>query len=331
MREAGRSRKDGDLTATPASTSAKPPGRNAQRGSINWRSIGDVKELGKEFYAQFKQDRVTSLAAAFAYHTVFAIPALIILTITIAAVIDSSTSVNVVSRLIDLIDQRAPADLHDLLISIVNNAVGKTSGGQASIGLAVTAALALWSGSSAIGALINAFNRAYDVEETRPWLKFKLLVLGLTLLLTLFVNLAFVLLVFGQRIGGWIAGKAGLGGAFNFTWNFLRLPAAVAAIAIILTVLYSLGPNVDQPFRWSSPGSILATILWLVATGGFSLYLSISNPGSAYGALGSVLVLLFFLYVTGVIFLLGAELNAILWTRLHPESSSNTASEPTAT
>jgi membrane protein len=284
-----------------------------------------VKGLAKEFYAQFKEHRVTSLAAAFAYHTVFAIPALIILTITIAAVIDKATSVNVVGQLRDLIDQRAPADLHDLLSSILDSAIAKTGGGAASIGLVVTAVLALWSGSNAIGALIEAFNRAYGVDETRKTIPLKLRTLGLTLLLALFINLAFVLLVFGQRIGHWIASKAGLGGVFNFTWNVLRWPAAIVVIAFILAVLYSAGPNVEQSFRWISPGSALATILWLIATGGFSLYLSVSNPGSAYGALGSVLVLLFFLYVSGIIFLLGAELNALLAIRFDPKTARDVA------
>ncbi len=303
------------MIAAPATTEPAPESNASPLTAVNWRSFRDVKQLGKDFYAQFKKDRVTSLAAAFAYHTVFAIPALIILTITIAAVVDKATSINVSGQLRTLIDDRAPTDLHALLISILDSAVAKTGGGQASIGLIVTAALALWSGSNAISALIEAFNRAYGVEETRKTIRMKTLVLGLTLLLTLFINVAFVLLVFGQRIGLWIADKAGLGGAFNLTFNLLRWPLAIAAIGLILAVLYYAGPNVEQSFRWISPGSAAATVLWLIATGGFSLYLGFSNPGSAYGALGSVLVLLFFLYVTGIIFLLGAELNALLASR----------------
>jgi len=290
--------------------SIKPP--RPSHSSVNWRSAKDLRQLGKDFYGRYKLDKVTSLAAAFAYHTVFAIPALIILTMTIAALVDNLTSIQISARLRDLIDQRAPAELHDLLRSILDNAVAKTGGGQASIGLAVTAAIALWSGSNAISALIEAFNRAYGVDESRKTVRLKALILGLTLLLALFINLAFVLLVFGQKIGSWIADKVGLGSAFNVAWNLLRWPAAIAAIGLILAILYYAGPNVAQRYRWISPGTVLATILWLIATAGFSLFLSFSNPGSAYGALGSVLVLLFFLYVTGIIFILGAELNALV-------------------
>jgi membrane protein len=282
---------------------------------MNWRSFDDVKSLAVDFYHRFSRDRITSLAAAFAYNTVFAIPALIILTITVAAVLEKATSITVVSQLRDLINRRAPAETQQILTSIVDNAVAKTSGGAASIGLIVTAVLALWSGSNAIGTLIDSFNRAYEVDETRKFIPLKLRVLGLTLLLAIFINLAFVLLVFGQRLGSWIAGKAGLGHIFDWIWNIGRWPASIIAIGLILAILYYAGPNVDQPFKWVSPGSIFATVAWLIATAFFSLYLSISNPGSAYGALGSILVLLFFLYVTGIIFLLGAELNALVLKR----------------
>jgi len=299
------------------------------REPMNWRSPTAMKTLGTDLYAEVKDDKVTTLAAAFAYHTVFAIPALLILTVTIAALLNQATDIEVAERLRDVIRDRAPAETTDLLNSIVDNAIAKVGGG-ASLGMLLTALLALWSGSNAVGALIEAFNRAYDVDEGRPFLKKKLLTLGLTLLLALFVNLAFVLLVFGRRIGHWIADQAGLGSAFDVLWNLLRWPAAIAAVALMLAVLYYAGPNVEQSFRWASPGSVLATALWLLATAGFGLYLRVSNPGSAYGLVGSVLVLLFFLYVTGIVFLLGAELNALLGQRYDPETIRDLATKPEA-
>jgi membrane protein len=212
----------------------------------------------------------------------------------------------------------------------VDNAIAQVSGGGASLAVLLTALLALWSGSNAVNALVESFNLAYGVEEGRPFLRKKALVLGLTLMLALLINLAFVLLVFGQRIGSWIADKAGLGPAFDLTWNIARWPLAIAAIAFILAVLYYAGPNVEQSFRWISPGSLFATLLWLIATAGFGIYLRFSNPGSAYGVLGSVLVLLFYLYVTGIIFLIGAELNALLGRRYDPATVEDLATRPDA-
>jgi membrane protein len=89
----------------------------------------------------------------------------------------------------------------------------------------------------------------------------------------------------------------------------------VVVIGGFLSLLYFFGPNIQQSFRWITPGGLVATLLWLAATAGFGIYLRFSNPGSAYGVVGSVLVLLFFLYVSAVIFILGAELNALLVER----------------
>jgi membrane protein len=290
-----------------------------------------LKQVAKDLFTKIRNDQVPNLAAAFAYNTVFAIPALIILTITMAAVIDQATSVHVAERLRDTIQNRAPADTKELFTSLVDNAVARVGGGKASLGLATAAVLALWSGSNAIGALMNAFNLAYDVQDKRPFGRRKLLAVSLTLLLAVVVNAAFVLLVFGRRIGEWIAGQVGLGATFDTVWAIARWPVAIVSIALLLAVLYYLGPDVEQSFRWISPGSAVATIAWLLATGGFGLYLHISNPGSAYGALGSVLVLLFFVYVTGLIFIVGAELNALLAARYDERTIADLARHEGAT
>jgi membrane protein len=306
---------------TAAATGSQPVQR------INWRSPAAITKLAKELYGEFKQDRVTALAATFAYHTVFAIPALLILIVSLAALLNRATDVAVTENLREFINERAPAQTRDLLNVIVNNSIEKVGGG-ASFRVLLTALIALWSASAAVGAMIDSFNRAYDVEESRGWIKRKALTVGLTLLLALCINLAFALLVFGQRIGHWIAELAGLGSAFDLVWNILRWPIAIAAVTLILAILYWAGPDIDQSFRWISPGSIVATILWLVATAGFGIYLRFSNPGSAYGAVGSVLVLLFFLYVTGIVFLLGAELNALIGKRYDPDTIRDLATKP---
>jgi len=290
-----------------------------------------IQAITKELYRKFNEDNVLSLAAAFAYRMVFAAPAMIILTITIAAVLEQITSIDVADRLRDLIRDRAPAETADLLNSIVDNAIARAGTGQASVGIAITAAIALWSGSSGIGSLMDSFNRAYEVRESRTFLQKRMEMLGLTLLLTLAVNLAFVLLVYGQRIGHWVVDRWGVGSQFDTIFGIMRWPIAVGSMMVMLAVLYYIGPNVELSFRWISPGSILATCLWFLAAAGFGLYLTIGNPGSAYGALGSVLVFLFFLYITGAIFVLGAELNAVLGKRWDPAAVEDLATTPNAT
>lgn len=292
---------------------------------INWRKFATYKQLALEFYHEFSRDKVTTYASAVAYSTVFAIPAILILIVMAAAVVNRVTDIAVTEKLRELINDHAPQSTKTLLNDQVSNAIAQVDGSGLSIGILVTAVLALRSGSNAIGAMIEAFNRAYDVKEGRPFIRRTAINVGLTLLLAVFINLAFALLVFGRRIGLWVADLIGAGGLFETIWGIARMPMAVAAIAIFLALFYHWGPNVDQSFRWVSPGSLLATLLWLMATAGFGIYLRFANPGSAYGVVGSVLVLLFFLYVTAIIFIVGAEVNAMVARRAKAQASEERA------
>lgn len=286
------------------------------------------KELGKRTFKEFKDDEVTEMAAGVAYHAIFAIPPMIVFLITMAALVSQVTSVDVAGRLLDVIDRSAPADTQELLRGLVESAIQNVSGGAASFGVLLSAAIALWSGSNGVSTIIRAFNRAYDVDEDRPFIKKKLVSIGLTVLMGVLVILAFTLFVFGQQLGNWVAEQVGLGSAFELTWNILRWPLAVVFIMFLLAVLYYLGPNVEQSFKWISPGSVLATLLWIAIVFGMKIYLTFSNPGSAYGALGGVVVLLFFLYLTAIAFLVGAEVNAVLQRRYDEETVKDLARNP---
>jgi membrane protein len=269
-------------------------------------------DLGKRAFRKIGADDLPTLSAAFAYNWVFSIPPLLILTVLVAALINRVTNVRVVEELREVINDRAPSDTRDLLLNITDEAVAQVGGGAASVGLILTALLALWAASSAVGILIIGFNRAYGVTEDRPFVPRKALTIGLTLLLVLFVNVAFALLVFGHKIGEWIADWIGLGTVFDTLWGIGRWPAAILGVMFVLSVLYWAGPNIQQSFRWITVGSAAATLLWLILVAGFGLYLNFADPGSAYGAVGSLIVLLVFLNFTGLIFFLGAEINAIL-------------------
>jgi len=286
------------------------------------------KDLGKRFVAEFQSDDLPGMAAEIAYHLVFAIPPILILLVTGAAVLNTFTAIPVVENLRSIVDQRAPTDLKSVFDSVINTAIDQTSGGAASIGAIVTALIALWSASNAVSSLMKGLNRTFDVVEERPLLKKKLLSLGLTVLFLVLFNAAFVLFVFGRQLGAWVADRIGLGVVFNVVWNIARWPIAVAFVMLLLALLFYLGPNVEQSFRWVSPGSIIATILWVAVVFGFKLYLAISNPGSAYGVFGALVVLLFFLYVTGLIFLIGAEINAVLQKRYDEETVRDRAEHP---
>jgi membrane protein len=286
------------------------------------------KELGKRTIKEFKDDEVPELAAGVAYHAIFAIPPMIIFLVTLAALVGQVTSVDVAGRLRDLINDRAPADTQAILTSLVDSAIADVSGGIASFAVILSAAIALWSGSNGVSTIVRAFNRAYDVGEDRPFVKKKLVSLGLTVLMGVMIILAFSMFVFGEQIGGWVAEQVGLSSAFELTWNILRWPLAIVFVMFMLAVLYYLGPNVEQSFHWMSPGSVLATILWILVTFGFKFYVTYANPGSAYGALGGIVVLLFFLYLSSIVFLVGAEVNAVLQRRYDEKTVEDLANNP---
>jgi membrane protein len=281
------------------------------------------KELAKKIAGKFSDDEITTLSTAFAYHWVFALPPLLILIVMIASLLNTFTSVPVVENLREIIIERAPADSRQLLLDLVDNAVAQVGGNVARLSAIATGLVALWAASNAVGILIKGFNRAYNVTEERSFIHKKLVTIGLTLALVLFVNLALALLVFGEQLGRWIADQFGLGSVFDTIWALARWPIAISGIMLLLAVLYWKGPNIDQPFRWVSLGSAVATVLWLALVAGFGLYLSIANPGSTWGVVGSVIVLLLFLNFSGIIFFIGAEISGILHRALHDDAETD--------
>jgi membrane protein len=272
-----------------------------------------ARVLARKTWDKIAQDDVLLFATTFAYFWLFAIPALLILIVMLAALLNQATTVPVVENLRDMIHDQAPIATRQLLLDQVDAAVIRVGSNAASLGAIVTAIVAIWSASGAVAILMKGFNRAYEVQETRSYLHRRAITVGLTLLIVIFTNVAIGLLIFGQRLGNWLAGQLGLGESFDQLWNIVRLPSAIAGIMFVLAMLYWAGPNVRQSFRWVSPGSIFATTLWIAVVAGFGIYLALTKTGSAYGVLGSIIVLLVFLNFTGIVFFLGAEVNAVLY------------------
>jgi membrane protein len=170
---------------------------------------------------------------------------------------------------------------------------------------------ALWTASSALTAIMESLNRAYDVDEGRPLWKVRGIAILLTIELSVFIVGALVLLTFGPQIGGWIADLVGLGWVFELTWNILRWPVIVGFMVLAMALLYYVAPDVEQWWQWITPGSACAVIGWLLASLGFAFY--VNNFGSyntTYGSIGAVIVLLTWMSVSGLFILIGGEINA---------------------
>lgn len=290
----------------------------------------DPVPVAKETGQAFMRDNVTVLAGDSAFRLVLSLPALVIFFAALSSLVNRYSGLDVFGWLETQVQEAPmPAASQDMLTLLFDTAAQQGSPGIMSIGIL----LALWSASSAIGTFMQSFNVAYNTEETRGFVRQRLTAILLTIGLSLLVIGAFVLFVFGQRIGQAIASAAGLSSWFELAWNIGRWPVLIFMFMIALAVLYWKGPSMEQTFRWISPGAVVATLAWLVAAWAFSIYLQFSDPGSAYGALGTMVVLLLFLYMSSIVVITGAELNsaidrhydpAVVETKAaHPESQSD--------
>jgi len=170
---------------------------------------------------------------------------------------------------------------------------------------------ALWAASNGMSSIITALNAVYDVQENRPFWRRKGLALGLTVLFSLFILSALILMVFGPKIGETIAGWVGLGWLFTTVWNVVSIPVVVLLVTVGVAVVYYVAPAADQKFRWVTPGATLAVLLWLALSYGLRYYVQhFADYNATYGSIGGVILLMLWLYLSGVALLVGAEINS---------------------
>jgi membrane protein len=206
----------------------------------------------------------------------------------------------------------APGPAKSILTSSITNV--QSHQGTAGVVFVVGLVLALWSASGYIAAFMRAANIIWDVPEGRPIYKTIPIRVGVTLVTVVLLTLSALAVVFTGSLAGKLGDLIGVGSTAVEIWDIAKWPVLVLVVSGILAILYYAAPNVRQPgFRWLSPGSVLAVVLWLVASALFGLYVAnFSNYNRTYGALASVIVFLIWLWITNIAILLGAELNAEL-------------------
>jgi membrane protein len=270
-----------------------------------WKLGGlTVGALARRVWAEFSADEVSDRAAALAYYFLFALfPALLFLT----ALLGLLPIADLMDRLMQYVAQAMPGDAASIVERTLQEIVAGASGGLLSIGVLG----ALWAGSNGMSSIMSALNAAYDVKEARPWWKAKALAITLTVGFSIFIISALVLIVFGPKIGQTVAGWVRLGAVFTLVWNVVSIPIVMVLVLIGIGLVYYLAPNVEQHWRWVTPGSVVALALWLAASFGLRLYVtSFANYNATYGSIGGVILLMLWLYLSGLAILLGAEVNA---------------------
>lgn len=263
-----------------------------------------VKELAKRVWHEIGEDNVSGYAAQLAYYFIFSLfPFFLFLTALLAYIPIPDLMTRILSSLADVL----PGEAMTLVRDNVMELVGQPQGGLLSFGILV----ALWTASSAVTGMMDGLNRAYGVREGRPFWKVRGLAVLLTIGLAILMLGSFVLLAFGPSVGGFIAAKVGLGAAFDLTWTIIRWPLAVIAVIYSVALVYYYSPDVQQDWKWITPGAVIAVVGWVLVSLAFGYY--VNNFGSynkTYGSIGAVIVLLTWLYLSGFFLLLGGEINA---------------------
>lgn len=265
-----------------------------------------LKLIVREVYQRAFEDDVFGRAAQLAYYWLFSVfPMLIFLTALLAYIHKPA----LFDSLFEYLQTVLPRDAYSLLRNTFNSIVRRPRSGLASFGIALT----IWAASAGMESLINALNIAYDVPRGRGWWQDKWLSIVMTLGLGLFVSTALVALFFGGVIGNQIASSFGMGALFQTGWELLRWGIVVGFILFALDLIYYFAPNVTQPWRLITPGALFALITWLLISYGFKHYVArFGNYNATYGALGGVMILMLWLYLTGIAILIGGEINSVL-------------------
>ena len=262
----------------------------------------------KRTLREFKDDNLTDLAAALTYYGVLAIFPMLLVIVSVLGLIGNS----VTQPLLHNLDAVAPGPARTIFKSAITNI--QSHQGSSGVLFVVGLLLALWSASGYIAAFMRAANIVWDVPEGRPIYKTIPIRVGVTLVTVVLLTLSALAVVFTGSLAGKLGDLIGVGSTAVQIWDIAKWPVLLLIVTGILAILYYSAPNVRQPgFRWVSPGSVLAVVLWIAASALFALYVAnFSSYNKTYGTLASAIVFLVWLWITNIAILLGAELNAEL-------------------
>lgn len=298
-------RKEGAESLRPQPEQDEPKISDPELGDLSKR---DYMAIYVRAAKKSIKDHIPNLAAALAYYAFLAIPSLLLVSVGVFGLVANKDAVG---RLVDRLETVAPPEA----LTLVRQSLERITEGQANAGLAmivVGSVLALWTLTGSMQTLMWALNSAYDREETRGFVKQRLTALLMVALLLIAFVLAFGLLVLGPHLSGWVGSALNMETLVEWLWWTAQWPILILALlAVFATVLY-LGPNVDHP-RWSflTLGTATSVLIWLLASGAFAVFVGqIGSYNKAWGSLATVIIMLTWLWISGLALLFGAEVNA---------------------
>lgn len=217
-----------------------------------------------------------------------------------------------------------PGEAYSLISTTLQEIVKNSGGGKMTFGIII----GLWSATGGMTTMMTLLDEAYHIRDSRSYIKFHAIGLGLTVAVSALIIAALVIVLFGGHLTAWIGARLDWTHGAVLMWRILQWPAALCFVTFAFSLIYYFGPDVkEQHWYWITPGSIFGVLLWLIASFAFRVYLHFYNSYSkSYGSLGAVMLLLTWFYVTGIAFMIGGEINAVIEhaaaQRGHPEAKA---------
>lgn len=265
------------------------------------------KTFSKQLITKLKTDPIPDWSATLAYYFMLSIFPLIIFLLAIIPFFNLDSNV-----IEGFIGDYLPEEIGSLFSETIIETVNEPSGGLLSFGILAT----IWSASNGLNALIRAINRSYDLEETRNFVKMRLLSILLTIGMIVTIVITLIMPVFGNVIINFLETYLAMPNSTASLLNFLRYPIGIIFMILLVTLIYWIAPNVRLKVKDVLIGAIVATIGWQLVSFFFSLYISnFANYSATYGSLGGVIILMLWFFITGIMLVLGGQINAVIYQR----------------
>jgi membrane protein len=275
-----------------------------------WRlRVSSTATLLKHVWTSSYEDGVYNRAAELAYFFFLSLfPGMIFITTVLGFVFKSNAQLT--GLLLRYLSTTLPGSAFQLIRTVITEVTRSSGSGKLTFGILA----ALWTANSGMNALEDALNAVYKVKESRPLWKTYGIALILTVLASLLIIAALTVFLYGGALVQDVSNTVGLRPAFYWSWKVAQWPIALFFVSLVASMVYYAAPNVKQRrWQWLSPGALFATLGWVAASGLLRLYFHFfTNYAKTYGSLGAVMVLLTWLYVTGTMLLLGAEVNMVI-------------------
>jgi membrane protein len=277
------------------------------RRSLPAKSLGGLSplELARRAFRGVTENELPMRAAALSYYSIFALFPMLLSLLALVGLFAQATDLhgNVGKRL----GQIMPPSALALVEATIREISAHSSRWKVGFGLL----LALWSGSSGMSCIMDALDRSHRVRESRPLWKRQAIAIGLTALVSVLSFVALVIVLAGENLADFVGEHTGLSQATIVVWDIIQWPIALCFVLLALALIYRFGPASRRRWHWITPGSLVAVLVWVIASSLLRLYLHFFNSyGRSYGSLGAVMILLLWLYITGLAILLGGEIDA---------------------